>query len=989
MAFPKNKPHHSSSATPISEKPMNDSLRAAQIIFQKHSDQAGQSTPATPTTFNAPSSSPGNIRRGSSQSTPAKLAATAIKNKNVTPPLNNSNSAVFSTHTSSPNEQAYLAALLAHTTLNPDNEDESSSSVNSCNNNNNNNNNHNSSSNSNNNNHSTNNLSSSNIEHDKMFPVSGKQKQSNLIPNQHLAHLYRTPSSRTSSNVNVSNSTNDNKHTLTRSFEDLPKLEIAKHNVSPVPKGAVTATPSKASLPSTLNLNATPKTNPGINININRHHQSEQSLSSPHAKTPTEAQKQPLKQPVEHVKQQLKEVHRQPRQQVQLQHQQQQQQRLQSPPKPPPIVGEMSTPTKLPQRNLQLQTQQLHQNYQHPEEHSPVQTHPQLTPHPYSSPSMSNEFDNHSLGVTSSSQNSSQRSQQLPKSDSQFQYSPTKPISRTLVGRVPPPRIYLSSSGEEDGTTDFAADNETDATSEKPILKTKIRKRPRRVLDESSSSIISSESPVSYGLENSSFEDPRVATVDNFDEDLDDEVDENNSLIGDNYDYYDDYDDYDDDEDIEDVDVAEEYSLPPKTKTTPYARSYDYLDTGSLPNLNQGSTLASSYSGGLLAAAKPKLNATQPKSVKTYKTVPKVSQSQPQSQPQIQKKPQQTPPPYQSPQQQQQQQQQRQSPANVTYQGTLPDLIPNHTRRTKMDKLKTKIFGSHNNRRKHRSFDFPSDRTSITADPEGRAVVKTNQNMRFKTTMRKVAYDGSYNGSGNRDQGSDANEYGRNDFNDDSDEDSDSSVEQHREEKRNRNKGIGIRKKLKNTAAVVPYSDHLLNMDHRHAPKIFNEDKPWKSHNDVGFVTSQERKRYEGMWVSNRCMYLDLLPWWAAVLDGDSDINVQLPDDGLILNLVVKDIWSRSNLSEDLLLHIYDMVDTRRDGTLDRKSFVVGMWVVDQCLYGRKLPKEIDQKVWNSVDKYVVSSTNFINLRNLDRNKKKQMRQEIKNIKKDIKNVHS
>jgi hypothetical protein len=42
-------------------------------------------------------------------------------------------------------------------------------------------------------------------------------------------------------------------------------------------------------------------------------------------------------------------------------------------------------------------------------------------------------------------------------------------------------------------------------------------------------------------------------------------------------------------------------------------------------------------------------------------------------------------------------------------------------------------------------------------------------------------------------------------------------------------------------------------------------------------------------------------------------------------------------------------VDNNHDGTLDRASFVVGMWLVDQCLYGRKLPPKIDELIWNSV----------------------------------------
>ncbi|GAV51487.1 hypothetical protein ZYGR_0AD06700 [Zygosaccharomyces rouxii] len=932
MVQQKNRPYQGSS-TPMSDKPMSDSLRAAQVIFQKHSDQPGQSNSTTPTSAaaNGNLSSASNIRRGSSQSIPAKVAATVVKNRTVTPPPKNSSSTSFNHHDSPPplNEQAHAAALLALSALNPGNDDE--------------------------NNHHGNHTGPS--ESEKPMPAAAKQKQSHLIPNQNLAHLYRVPSSRNSSTVNVATSNPNGSISL----DDLPRLEVSRDAHSPIHKSTAT-TPSRPNLSSALNVNGTSKANTNAN---KQQHTEQESLLSPYGRSPTESQKQPYRQPAEQVKQQLKEIHKQPQQNLQ----QHLQQHLQSPPRPPSAHRVMSTPIQLPQRSLQVQTPQL-QHPPPPEEQTPLQPNPPLTPHPYSSPIMSHDFEHQSLTLTPASQNSNQQLQQ--QQQQQQQPSPGRPISRTLTGRVPPPRIYLSSSGDE-GTTDCAADNETDATSERPIRRKQVL---RRDLDESSSSFISSDSPVSYGLENSSWEDPRHATVDTFGDGLEnDEIDENNI----NEDDYDDYDDYEDDEDVDDEGIGEGYSLPPKVTRVP-CDHYDFPETASLPNMDNISTSASTYSAGQTSGGpittKPKR--VQLKPAVHHKSVAKTSQPQSQLPPQSQ----QTPPPLQSPTQLQQQQ------PNIKYQGTLPDLIPNHTRRTKMEKLKSRIFGSHNGRSKNTSpFDFSTDRTSVTSDPEGHAVVKTNQNMRFKTTMRKDVYDGAYKDGKYHDQGDDVNKSPRHRYDSDSDEDSDSSTE-HREEKPNRNRGIGIRKKLKHTAAVVPYSDHLLHMESRHTPRTFNEDKPWKSHNDVGFVTSQERKRYEGMWVSNRCMYLDLLDWWEAVLDGDNHVNVDLPDDGLMLNLVVKDIWSRSNLSVELLLQIYEMVDSRKDGTLDRKSFVVGMWLVDQCLYGRKLPKEIDQKVWSSVDKYAVSTINSTNLRNLDRTKKKQMRKEIKNIKRDIKNVH-
>ena len=55
---------------------------------------------------------------------------------------------------------------------------------------------------------------------------------------------------------------------------------------------------------------------------------------------------------------------------------------------------------------------------------------------------------------------------------------------------------------------------------------------------------------------------------------------------------------------------------------------------------------------------------------------------------------------------------------------------------------------------------------------------------------------------------------------------------------------------------------------------------------------------------------------------------------------MVKRIWKRSRLPSDTLEKIWNLIDFRRDGTLNKNEFLVGMWLVDQCLYGRKLPKK-------------------------------------------------
>ncbi|ODV75212.1 EF-hand, partial [Cyberlindnera jadinii NRRL Y-1542] len=148
----------------------------------------------------------------------------------------------------------------------------------------------------------------------------------------------------------------------------------------------------------------------------------------------------------------------------------------------------------------------------------------------------------------------------------------------------------------------------------------------------------------------------------------------------------------------------------------------------------------------------------------------------------------------------------------------------------------------------------------------------------------------------------------------------------------------------------------------------FNEDKPWKHHSDRWTITDQERKRYEGVWVTNRGSYMDMVD--PSTLNSELDVPgalntalkaTMLPNESsgsdalgpqlsnLMLNVVAREIWQRSKLPNDLLRQVWDLVDTRHDGTLDRTSFIVGMWLVDQCLYGRKLPKAVNDEVWNSV----------------------------------------
>lgn len=180
---------------------------------------------------------------------------------------------------------------------------------------------------------------------------------------------------------------------------------------------------------------------------------------------------------------------------------------------------------------------------------------------------------------------------------------------------------------------------------------------------------------------------------------------------------------------------------------------------------------------------------------------------------------------------------------------------------------------------------------------------------------------------------------------------------------------------------------HLLSLGSRKSKfrtngDEFNEDKPWKHHQNIAklnIIDLNERKRYDGVFVTNKGSYI------SRDLKFKNDFNFNNSDDEInkfvnsyslptdrIHSLVVREIWKRSKLNFDTLTKIWYLVlsdrkykwlqtftDTNEkkplieefdDGTLTRDEFIVGMWIIDQCLYGRKLPKVIPKEVWESVN---------------------------------------
>ncbi|EHY53144.1 Increased rDNA silencing protein [Exophiala dermatitidis] len=149
----------------------------------------------------------------------------------------------------------------------------------------------------------------------------------------------------------------------------------------------------------------------------------------------------------------------------------------------------------------------------------------------------------------------------------------------------------------------------------------------------------------------------------------------------------------------------------------------------------------------------------------------------------------------------------------------------------------------------------------------------------------------------------------------------------------------------------------------RRHPNMHHEGdrKRWRDR-----VTERERKRYEGVWAANKGLLVDLD---LAILEGSAEKSEPQSQQGqqqqqqqqplratssvspseLVVNVVVRDIWERSRLPRDVLEEVWDLVARPGATALNREEFVVGMWLIDQRLKGRKLPVKVSPSVWQSV----------------------------------------
>ena len=130
-------------------------------------------------------------------------------------------------------------------------------------------------------------------------------------------------------------------------------------------------------------------------------------------------------------------------------------------------------------------------------------------------------------------------------------------------------------------------------------------------------------------------------------------------------------------------------------------------------------------------------------------------------------------------------------------------------------------------------------------------------------------------------------------------------------------------------------------------------------------ITERERKRYEGVWAANRGVLFGSLAATSLTSNAEGTgigTGTGTADADAVLNTVVKDIWRRSRLPDDVLAEVWDLVAEGDSGEknaakgkdrLNREEFVVGLWLIDQRLKGNKLPVKVSESVWDSVRRLV------------------------------------
>jgi hypothetical protein len=151
-------------------------------------------------------------------------------------------------------------------------------------------------------------------------------------------------------------------------------------------------------------------------------------------------------------------------------------------------------------------------------------------------------------------------------------------------------------------------------------------------------------------------------------------------------------------------------------------------------------------------------------------------------------------------------------------------------------------------------------------------------------------------------------------------------------------------------AELHPYGKHKKKRLVRKHPNKHHEGdrKRWRD-----AVTERERKRYEGVWAANKGIHYSFTlqeeQLFRQAPNSERALEIKTAANDQVSNVIARDIFNRSRLPESTLETVWDLVDHDAVGRLSREEFVVGMWLIDQRLKGRKLPVKVTESIWASV----------------------------------------
>ncbi|KAK2736998.1 Increased rDNA silencing protein 4 [Colletotrichum kahawae] len=163
----------------------------------------------------------------------------------------------------------------------------------------------------------------------------------------------------------------------------------------------------------------------------------------------------------------------------------------------------------------------------------------------------------------------------------------------------------------------------------------------------------------------------------------------------------------------------------------------------------------------------------------------------------------------------------------------------------------------------------------------------------------------------------------------------------------NRTKSPRLRQTLRQPPSKSDDEDEIRKKKHQKASNKHSHAegarRRWRDE-----ITERERRRYEAVWASNRGALL-LTPFLPQALQSDAVLPPPQDAADCVANIVAREIWRRSRLPTEELAEVWDLVDRSRRGMLSKQEFVVGMWLIDQRLRGRKIPRKVSASVWDSV----------------------------------------